>query len=504
MLNVYPLGGIKKLASQTVWYGFSNIGSRMLNYLLTPLLTSLFAAGDFSKISTLFAMAAFMNIIFTFGMETTYFRFLNEEKEQKVFNASFTTIIFSTFIFSILCFVLVDPIASVIKLPDDPEYVQWVILIVIFDTLSTIPFAKLRHTGRPHKYAFVKLSNVILQIALIYFILVVCKNAESTSILYGLYNPDIGVGYVILANVFASALTFLMLSTEILEFKWEIDLSLLKKMLLYTMPLLIVGFGGMINEMIDRFMLLNYYPGTIQEKHIMNGIYSANYKLAVVIVLFIQAFRLGAEPFFFKSAVNADAPLVYARVMKYFVITCCICFLGVVLFLDLWKYFMGNTHKEYWSGLIIVPLLMVAKIFLGIYYNLSVWYKLTNRNLMGAWITIGGAIITVVLNYLLIPHWGYTACAVTTIICYGSMMISSYYFGQKYFPVPYDIKRIIGYILFAVVIYVIYYLIANDMTNIPVKLLIGLFLCIIYAFFIIQTDKAEFRRLPFLSKWIVK
>lgn len=175
------MSGIKKLASQTVWYGFSNIGSRMLNYLLTPLLTSLFAAADFSKLSTLFALAAFMNIIFTFGMETTYFRFLNEEKEQKVFNATFTTILFSTIIFSILCFVFINPIAGLIKLSDHPEYVQWVILIVIFDTLSTLPFAKLRHIGRPHKYAFVKLSNVILQIALIYFMLVICKNAAPAS-----------------------------------------------------------------------------------------------------------------------------------------------------------------------------------------------------------------------------------------------------------------------------------------------------------------------------------
>lgn len=299
-------------------------------------------------------------------------------------------------------------------------------------------------------------------------------------------------------------MTFMLLSTEILDYRWEIDAMLLRKMLIYTLPLLVVGFGGMINEMIDRFMILNYYPGTLQEQHIINGIYSANYKLAVVIVLFIQAFRLGAEPFFFKSAIKADAALVYARVMKYFVITCCVCFLGVVLFLDLWKYFMGNTHKEYWSGLIVVPLLMVAKIFLGIYYNLSVWYKITNRNMMGAWITIGGAVITIGLNYLLIPHWGYTACAITTIVCYGSMMIASYLMGQKHFPVPYDVKRIIGYILFAVVIYLLYYLLANDMTNIPLKIMIGVICCVVYGICIVLTDKAEFSRLPFISKWISK
>lgn len=501
-LKYFLLSGIKKLASQTAWYGFSNIGSRMLNYLLTPLLTSIFAASDFSKISTLFAMAGFMNIVFSFGMETTYFRFMNGEKEPKVFNTTFTTILLSTLFFSASCFMLTDPIAELIKLKDHPEYVQWVILIVILDTLSVIPFAKLRHLGRPRKYAFIKISNVLLQIGLIYFILDFCKNAAPSSLWAGLYNPDIGVGYVLLANVFASALTLTFLSPELFQYRWKIDFSFWKQTFLYALPLLIVGFGGMINEMIDRFMLLNFYPGSLAERHQMNGIYSANYKLAVIIVLFIQAFRLGAEPFFFRAATQADAPKIYARVMKFFVIVCCFSFLGVVLFLDLWKYFMGSKHKEYWSGLVVVPLLMVSKIFLGIYYNLSVWYKLTNKNLMGAWITIGGAIITVTLNYFLIPYLGYTACAITTIVCYGSMMLSSYYLGQKYFPVPYDIKRILGYIVLAVIIYFLYRLMVNQLSSIPVKLLIGVLLSITYTGVVFFAEKEEFKRFPLFSKWI--
>ncbi len=498
------MSGIKKLASQTAWYGFSNIGSRMLNYLLTPLLTSLFAAGDFSKISTLFAMAGFMNIVFSFGMETTYFRFLNEYKEQKVFNTTFTTIVLSVLFFSIFSFAFISPLARLTKLEDHPEYIQWLIYIVIFDTLSVIPFAKLRHMGRPHKYAFIKIFNVLLQIGLIYFILEICKNSNRSSFWADLYNPNIGIGYVLLANLLASALTFIFLTTEILQYKWEFDFSFWKKILVYALPLLIVGFGGMINEMIDRFMLLNFYPGSLSERHQMNGIYSANYKLAVVIVLFIQAFRLGAEPFFFKAATQSDAPKIYARVMKFFVIVCCFSFLGVVLFLDIWKYFMGSTHKEYWSGLVVVPLLMVSKIFLGIYYNLSVWYKLTNKNLMGAWITIGGAIITVTLNYLLIPVFGYTACAITTIVCYGSMMLSSYFLGQKYFPVPYDVKRMLGYIFLAILIYLIFCFIVGESTNIPFKLLTGLILAIIYTGCIFFIEKEELRRIPVFAKWLSK
>jgi O-antigen/teichoic acid export membrane protein len=476
----------------------------MLNYMLTPLLTSIFSPGDFSKISTLFALAAFMNVVYTFGMETTYFRFLTQEKEQKVFNTTVTNILLSTVLFSLLSFAFVHPLTNLIKLGGDHEYVQWVIMIVIFDTLSAIPFARLRQMGRPHKYAFLKISNVLLQIGLIYFILKYCKNAEASSLWAGLYDPKIGVGYVILANLFASAFTFILLSAEFRQYRWAIDPTFWKQTIMYSLPLLIVGFGGMINEMIDRFMILSFYPGTHLERHTMNGIYSANYKLAIVIAIFIQAFRLGAEPFFFRESTNANAPQIYARIMKFFVVTCCFCFLGVVLFLDLWKYFMGDTYKEYWSGLVVVPLLMVAKIFLGIYYNLSVWYKLTNKNIIGAWITIGGAVITVASNYILIPYLGYTGCAITTIICYGSMMLSSYYLGQKHFPVPYDVKRILTYILSAVLTYGIYHLMVRGMTAIPIKLVIGFVLCIAYATIVFISDKEEFSRLPILSKWLTR
>ena len=496
------MSGIKKLASQTVWYGASTIFNRMLSYLLTPLLTSIFIASDFGKITTLFTIAAFMNIIYSFGMETAYFRFLTEENEDKVYNTAFSTIIINTILISIVFFFFAQPIAEFIKLPDHKEYIYWVILIVIFDTLAVLPFAKLRHSGRPRKYALIKMLNILLQISLVIFFFLICKPAAQGSFLSEFYNPQIGPGYVIVANVIASGITLLLLSRECLQFKWSADRMFWKKMIIYSLPLLIVGFGGMVNELIDRFMLLNIFPGSIEDRYTQSGIYAANYKLAVIIALFIQAFRLGAEPFFFKQSIKTDAPVIYARVMKFFVITCCICFLLVVLFLDFWKYFMGNKHPEYWKGLTVVPILMIAKIFLGIYYNLSVWYKLTNRNLTGAWITLSGVIITVLLNTLLVPRMGYTGCAIATLCCYFFMMIISYYLGQKYFPVPYDIKRISIYILIILLIFILHQWIIQFTDDLFVRMVLGILGCILFAVIILLSEKEEFRKFPVIRKWI--
>ncbi len=471
----------------------------MLGYLLTPLLTSVFVASDFGIITTLFSIAAFMNILYSFGMETAYFRFISIENERKVFNATFITTIISTVIFSGFFLLLVQPIAHFIKLPDHPEYIVWVILIVALDTLAVLPFSKLRYTGRPIKFAFVKIFSVIIQLSLVIFFLYFCKNAKPDSILAGIYQPEIGVGYVILANVFASGITLLLLSKEIFDFRWELDRAFLKKIILYALPLLIVGFGGMVNELIDRFVILNAFPGTIQEKYTQSGIYSANYKLAIIIALFIQAFRLGAEPFFFKQSTQANAALIYARVMKFFVITCCCCFLLVALFLDYWKYFMGTKHPEYWTGLKVVPILLLAKIFLGIYYNLSVWYKLTNRNHTGAWITIGGVGVTLLLNLLLVPYFGYTGCAVATVSCYGFMMISSYLLGQKYYPVPYDLKRIFTYISLSVLLFLFHSLLMQVATHGLLRLAISCILSLSFLSFVLLREKDEFRQLPYFS-----
>lgn len=332
------MSSIKKLAGQTFWYGTSSIFGRFLNYLLTPLLATIFAAAAFGKISTLFAIAAFLNIIFTYGQETSYFRFSTRYDEKKVYNTCSSSILITTVILTVLLLLNTVPVARFLEIPKNPEWISWIILIVALDTLCVMPFSKLRYQGRPVKFATIKITNILINVGLVVFFLVVCKNAYKSnpdSFFGFLYNPSIGLGYVIIANLIASAITLLLLTKEFLQFRFSLNKSFWKEMMSYSWPLIIVGFGGMINEMIDRFMILKLYPGTTEQAYAQSGIYSANYKLAVLIVLFIQAFRLGAEPFFFKHSADQNAAKTYARVMKFFVIACCFCFLAVVLFLDL-------------------------------------------------------------------------------------------------------------------------------------------------------------------------
>jgi O-antigen/teichoic acid export membrane protein len=496
------LSSVKKLAGQTLWYGVSSIFGRFLNYLLTPILATIFASADYGRITTLFAIAAFLNIFFTYGLETAYFRFSAQGQENKVYNTSVSSILITTSLLTLILLLLSHTTAQFLEIPEHPEYVQWVVMIVALDTLCLLPFSKLRFEGRPRKFASIKVLNILINVGLVLFFLVLCKNATQGTFFSKFYSPAIGLGYVILANLIASAITLLLLTKEFFKFKFSIEKKFWKELMLYSWPLIIVGFGGMINELIDRFMLLKRFPGTTEEAYSISGIYGANYKLAVLIVLFIQAFRLGAEPFFFKQSTSENAERTYARVMKFFLLACCFCFLGVVLFLDIWKYFMGRSHPEYWTGLKVVPILMLAKLFLGVYYNLSVWYKLTGKNLIGAWITLGGAAITIIINFILIPSLGYMACAIATLCCYGFMMIASYKLGQKYYPIPYTWKKLTAYVVICVALFGIHQLIISFTGNIYVKHGVGLLLFLAFGFFVLKVEKKEFQKIPYLNKLI--
>jgi O-antigen/teichoic acid export membrane protein len=499
------LSGIKKLAGQTIWYGLSSIFGRFLNYLLTPLLVTIFATGEYGKISTLFTIAAFLNIVYTYGLETSYFRFASLEPEKKVYNTCSSSILITTTLLTIALLFFTGTIANFLEMPAHPEYITWVILIVALDTLAVMPFTKLRYEGRPRKFAAIKILNILINVGLVVFFLVVCKNAhekKAGNIFADLYDPKIGLGYVIISNLVASGLTLLLLAKEFFQFNFRLNPVFWKKLMRYSWPLLIVGFGGMINETIDRIMLLKLYPGTTEQAFSQSGIYSANYKLAVVIVLFIQAFRMGAEPFFFKQSTSENAQRTYARVMKFFVIACCFCFLGVTLFLDIWKYFMGTAHPEYYSGLKVVPLLMTAKIFLGIYYNLSIWYKIKEKTLTGAWITLGGAAITIIFNWIFIPIMGYMACAIATVLCYGFMMVVSYSLGQKHYPIPYAWKKILAYIAICIILFGLHQafllLDMNPWINRGVALVfIGLFTLLI-----LNVERKEFQQMPFIGRFL--
>ena len=498
------MAGIKQLANQTIWYGLSNIVGRFINYLLTPILTYIYASADYGDISILFASAAFLNIIFTYGMETSFFRFTQIEEPKKVFNTALSMLLMTTTVFAVLLILPIQFVADMMKLGTHPEWLIYVVLIVAIDTIAVLPFSKLRQDGKPKKFALIKLLNILINMFFVIFFLYFCKSdfeAGKQTLFSTIYNPKIGIGYVFIANLIASAITLLLLATEFSGFKFQIDKKLLRAIFIYSSPLIIVGFGGIINETIDRFMIVYHYSGTLDEARSANGIYSANYKLAVLIVLFIQTFRMGAEPFFFKQSTKENAKETYARVMNFFIIVCSICFLGVVMYLDIWKHFMGiKKNPEYLQGLFIVPILMLAKIFLGIYYNMSVWYKLTNKTMVGATITLIGAALTILVNYLLIPHLGYLACAIATVVCYGSMMIISYVQGQKYYPIPYDLKKGVMYILIALVLFGIHYTIRSMDLNVYALHVLATFLLFIFVAIVLKKERKELSKIPLFEK----
>lgn len=499
------MSGIKKLAGQTLWYGGSTIISRLLNYLLTPYLTKVLTGAEYGEYSLVYSVLPFLMVIFTYGMETAYFRFIHrEEYKDTIHNTASVSLICSTFVLTALIVLGSHPIAQLISIKEHPEYITLGAIIIGFDTLAVVPLAKLRQEGRPVKFAMVRISSILVNIGVTIFLISACpaiiKN-NPNSILRLFYNKDYGVGYLIIANLVASITTLILLWKEFTAFKWVFDNVLWKEMIVYTLPLLIVGFGGVINETFDRIMLGWWAPAATETaKHAEVGIYSANYKLSILITLFIQAFRMGAEPFFFKQASGENAQRIYARVMKFFVITVCVMFLVVALFLDIWKEFIRNPKM--YVGLKVVPILLLANMFLGIYYNLSIWYKITNKTIIGAWITVAGAVITLVVNYFFVPLFSYMACAWATFLCYGTMMVLSYVIGQKHYFVPYAWKKLLAYIVIVVLLFFVHSGIRSVSTSFLVSVVSGLLLLSAFVAFVLKVEKKEFQKLPVVGKYI--
>lgn len=444
------------MAGQTAIYGLSSIIGRLLNYLLVPLYTRIFAPAEYGVVTELYAYLAFFIVIYTYGMETSLFHFSEKENARdKVYGNALLSIVISSAGLSLLLVLFSPLLSSAIEYPHHPEYIRWLAIVLAADAITSIPFARLRQQNKAVKFAVLKLINISINIALNIFFLILCpKWLNEGSILQkeiagAVYNPQTGVGYVFISNVISSALTLIMLLPEMMKVKWQPDSALLKRLLGYGMPLLIAGLAGMINESLSRIMLKYLLPGNIDALHEL-GIFGACYKLSVLMTLFVQTFRYAADPFFFSSQKQVDSKILFARVMNYFVIACCIIFLTVMLYIDVIKYFIG---EQYWSGLNIVPVLLLANMFLGIFYNLSMWYKFTGQTQFGAWFTITGAVITVTGLYLLIPLYGSLGAAWTTLICYAAIMILSYITGQKYFPVNYQVWKILFYILLAVALF---------------------------------------------------
>lgn len=498
------MSGIKKLAGQTLWYGASSIASRFLNYLLTPYLTATLTGAAYGEMTLVYALIPFLNIIFTYGLETAYFRFSkSREAEKDVFNTAMVSLIISTSVFTVILLLFNEQLAALVGISEHPEYFTWSAFIIAFDTLAALAFAKLRHEGRPVKFATVRIAGILVNIGLTIFFLSICPRlaaADPNGFIGTFYNPDIGVGYVIIANLIQSILTLLFLYRELFSFRWRFNTSLWKEIMLYSSPLILAGLAGMINETFDRIMLNWWAPASSRNEVLQEvGTYGACYKLSLLITLSIQAFRMAAEPFFFSAAQGQQPQRIYARVMKFFVITLCFMFLFVALFLDIWKHFIQN--EDFWEGLGIVPILLLANMFLGIYYNLSIWYKLGNRTMAGAWITLIGAALTLGINYAFIPSFGYWACAWATFFCYGTMMVISYFWGQKVYRVPYPWKKLLAYIVICVLLYGAYELFARLALGDWVNRGFALVLIALFSLLIVQVERKEFEKLPYVGRF---
>ncbi len=486
---------IKKLAGQTVWYGASSIAARFLNYLLTPYLTGVLAIARYGEMSLVYAAIPFLNVIFTYGLETAYFRFSQKEEFRKdIYSTATLSIFVSTIFLTSLLLLYHTSVAHWLRLDAHPEFITYSAIIIALDTLTTLPFAKLRQQGRPRKFALIRITNILITIGLTYFFISVCPRIVSDNhngFIAKYYKKDYGVGYVIIANLIASAATLIFLLKELFSITWKFNSTVWKQMMIYSLPLIIAGFGGMINETFDRIMLGWWAPvHSIEAAKNEVGIYSACYKLSILISLFIQAFRMGAEPFFFKQADGNNPQRTYARVMKFFVITITVMFLVVALYLDIWKYFLRN--ENYWVGLKVVPILLLANMFLGIYYNLSIWYKLTNKTISGAYITLIGALITLAINYFFIPYFSYMACAWATFFCYGSMMVLSFAWGQKQYKVPYATKKLCAYIVIVVLLFFLHKAVIYFFTSYALNLLVATFLLFAYVWFVFNVERKEF------------
>lgn len=499
------MSSIKKLAGQTMWYGVSSIAARFLFYLLTPYLTYKLSSTGYGDMSILYAAIPFLNVIFTYGIETAYFRFSSkEEYKNTIYNTATISILSSTFFLTLILLSLQPFIAHLLRLDNHPEFITYSALIIAFDTLSTLPFAKLRLEQRPSKYALVRVSTIALQILITYFLISVCPDLarkNPNGFIATFYKPGYGVGYVIIANLCASIFAFLLLYKEFFSFEFKFSKKVWTAMMIYTLPLIIVGFGGMINEVFDRIMLSWLAPAhNIDDAKAQVAIYSACYKLSILISLFIQAFRMGAEPFFFKQAEGQNPQKVYARVMKFFVITITVMFLLVSMYLDIWKFFLQN--KLYWTGLKVVPILLLANMFLGIYYNLTIWFKLTHKTIAGACITLIGVVITLVINFIFIPYFSYMASAWATFFCYGSMMVICFTWGQKVYPIPYAWKKLCAYIIIVVLLYFIHEGVIYFFTGNVVNFISATLLLMLYIWFIMNVERKEFVKLPIVGKYI--
>lgn len=488
---------VKQLFGQTAVYGITTIVGRLLNYFLVPLYTYTFVPEQYGIITEFYAYAVLLQIMLTYGMETGFFRFSEKNYESDiVFSTAFTSLLTTSSIFIILVYIFSQDIANSLGYSEHKEYVIYFGFILGLDAVSAIFFARLRRQKRVWRFAFYKILNISLNIGFNLFFILLCpylyKNAPN-SVICQIYSPTIGIGYIFISNLIASSLTFLLFIPSLVKISYRFDYRLWLGLLDYSLPLLITGLTGAINEVADRIMLkfFTIVPENIKDTHeyvmYQIGIYGANTKIAVIMMLFVQAFRYAAEPFFFSYAKQKDAHKVFADVMKFYFITALLIFLFVILYLDFIKYFIS---PKYFEGLKVVFPMLVSRLFVGIFFLLSFWYKLTDRTHYGMVIFFIGSLITLIMNYLLIPLIGYMGCAITSMTTYIVMTIISYLWGRNYLKIKYDFRSIIFYVLIASSILFIFKILLNNLqiSAIPRFLIATLFI-FIYLFVVITKEK---------------
>jgi O-antigen/teichoic acid export membrane protein len=500
------LSGIKKLAGQTLWYGVPTIASRFLGYLMNLSLPLIFAQpSTTAELTQVYAIIPFLNVLFTYGLETAYFRYSQDSDPQKLYDTLSVSLIGSTILFTSLLFIFKDTITAWAGLQDHPEFTALMAGIIFFDAISTLAFARLRQENRPKRYAFARIAGVLVNVIIVILFLAVIPKylaKHPDSFLKSIYNSKIGIGYYLVGNLAGSFLTFIMLRKEFRQIRFQFDKALWKKIMYYSYPLIFVGMGGVVNDMLSRLIYQHAVDlPKAQAEHEL-GIFGNIIRLAILITVTIQAFRMAAEPFFFNRSKEEHPQKVYARVMKFFVIVCCFLFLGISLYIDVVKWFFLAIDRGKWiEGLYVVPLFAMANILLGIYYNLSIWYKLKHKNMIGAAITIAGALVTIALNLILIPRLHYLGAAIATFCCYLFMMITSYVLGQKYYPVPYAKKKLIAYLVLVSLLFGIHRGIVYLWDNRWFNLGLATVLLAFFTWFVFQIERKELIKIPFLARF---
>lgn len=496
------MANLKSLAKETAIYGMSSIVGKFLNYLLVPLYTAKLSAasGGYGVITNVYALTAFMLVLLTYGMETGFFRFANKQDTQPT--RVYSTILISVFTTSLLFFILVygnlDEVAGLLGYSDHPEYIGMMAAVVALDAFQSIPFAWLRYQKKALKFAGLKLLFIIMNIGLnlLYFVVLPALYESHPEWVNGFYNPGVGVGYAFGINLVCTASITVLFWPELTGFRYVFDYKLWRQILSYSFPILILGLAGILNQTVDKIIFPLVYEGSGQASRAQLGIYGATSKIAMIMAMLIQAFRYAYEPFVFSKSKEKDNRETYAAAMKYFIIFSLMAFLVVVLYIDLIKYIIA---PDYWDGLRVVPIVMVAEIFMGIYFNLSFWYKLTDQTHYGAWFSLAGCVVIVLLNVCLIPIYGYMACAWAGVAGYGICMLLSYFIGQRKYPIHYDLRTIGCYTVLAATLYFVSTLVPKEW-DMFLQLAIN---TLLMGIFVAYTVKHDFplAQLPIVGKW---